>query len=600
MVVPRLSSRISKGSYLDEGPSQEQIDRRKMIRQKLCLSADGVGDDDIDSVAGDEQDFLEQLTAEPSTPSSSSYRDRPYRSASPQQLYGKRLAAPLKRSKSNEGEGILHEKHSIRSHHSSRISRSYNNTEASSDHVRVPKRSSSFGSFSGFFKVDKSEHRNQSGHSRTASNSNSSRRGRRCDGDNSTVSKQIVCLGKSYRNSLSLEDDSGDEMDLSRRDSSRRTRTTCLPNIPLPTATPKRSKSLGSNVTKGLEVFTTGTKKKKFHSLLKSKREKQHNGGGEPPSPSTTTTRSFPRKSKSLGRSNSGDVDSAVAMAQFTSPGRSSSWDGPGYGGSPRLRLERRNGILPGVVPSPVSSPYHRPKFPCLDREMSETDETVSMDSNSFRSKPSSASSREEILSNAVRRAKERQLKKQQQRESGQRQDLQNPEAQPAEYPIHSQGVFTQAHKSDRTDVSRSPSRSRRSEYPIHSQGVFTQAQQKDRADVSRSPSRSRRSGIFGSIRDPAGSLFATRTSHQRSHSAVQNYPPPYPSQQLQQQQPTKATLSSSCRRSYDNDPNDDADDSIVSEDDEEHRSNPISSSSPGIFERGLKALEQIYDELNL
>jgi hypothetical protein len=519
MVVPRLSSK-NKGSYLDQGPSQEQIDRRNMIKYKLSL--DAAGDDDIDSLAGDD-DYIIQLSEAPSTPSRSS-RARRLRSASPQNIRKKQSPAPLRRSKSSDGDAAVLGSHSTRSQRTSRLVRE-SSLGSSSNHA--PKRSSSLCSFAGVFNLDKSEHRIQSAHIRTPSSS--SRRTRR-EGDTDPTVQQIICLGKSYRNSLSLDDDSDDEIEHSRRNSSRRTRTFS------PTArvtTPKRSMSLGSTVTNSFKKNIEGGTKK-FQSLLKTKRDKQN---GEMNSPSSSS-RSAPRRIKSLGRSRSGDVDS---VARFQSPTRSSSWDGPGWNGSPRLKLERRKGIVPCVPSSPSSSHHRRFKVPLLDKDIGETDETLS-----------SAPSKEEIMKNAVRRTKERQLKKHQLRELERSQDIS--QQQEEEHPIHAQGVFNHRYVNERMDDPKSPSKSTRS------------------------------SSIFSSVRGSTESIFPKRPSQQKQSSQ----------QQSTFQSTHRISFLSTTSHSSDDDDGDDH--SIVSEDDGE----APAAAGTSIFERGLKALEQIYDDLNM
>lgn len=529
MVIPLLSSR-NKGSYLDKGPSQEQIERRNMIKHKLCL--DVAGDDDIDSLAGDDDDYMMQLIEAPPTPSRSS-GSRRLRSASPQKLGREPSPTLLRRCKSNEGEGIPLGNHSNRSNRSTRPARSL--STGSPKTVQAPKRTSSFGGFAGFLNMDKSEHRNQSAHLRTPSSS--SRRARRDEGS-AHSSQQIICIGKSYRNSLSQEDASAsdDEIwanDRSLRNSSRRTRTYSPSKPTVPT---RQSRSLGSN-TSATNSFkkNVGEGTKKFKSLLKSKKEKQTESHVSP----SASSRSDRRRIKSLGRSRSGDLSS---IGQFKSPTRSSSWDGPGWGGSPQPRMERRYGFIPGAA-SPVSSRHRRLKIPSLDKDISETDETGLMDSNNFRSsRPSSASSKEEIFNNAVRRAKERQQRKQQQQDLEQQQEQ---EQQPSYTPM--QGRYNATYKDGYTEDT---------EYP----------------DKSQRPS------LFNTIRDQTGSLFPKRPSQPQQHL-----------RQQQQQQVPPSTWTN-------DDDEDDDDESIVSQDMEV----PTKKGGPSIFERGLMALEQIYDDLNV
>jgi hypothetical protein len=466
-----------------------------------------------------------QLSEAPRTPSQSS-RSQRLRSASPQNFKNMPSPTLLRKSKSSEVEGTCFGTHSTRSNRSTRLSRS---SSSGSSAVNVPKRSSSIGGITGFFNLDKSEHRNQSAHLRTPSNS--SRRTRH-DENSAHSSQRIICLGKSYRNNLSLDDSFDDDIcshDRSRRNSSRRTRTYSPGGHPV---TPRRSESLGSgnNANNSFKKAGEGCTKK-FQSLLQSKKEEQSQSHAFP---NVASNKHEDERIKHLGRSYSGDVQS---MGQFMSPARSSSWDGPGWGAQPRL--ERRNGLIPCTA-SPSSSHHRRPKLPCLDNE---TDETVSMDSNSFRSsQPSSASSKEEIFNNAVRRAKERQLQKQQRRHFEQQQQQQRQQ--------HS--YYDKQRTHDRTSGNEC-------------------------ADDMKSHIKSRRSTFFGSIRDSTGTLFPKHPSQHQHHS---------------QQTQVSKTFSS-----YSKDDDDNDDESIVSQDSEDA---PKVRSGPSLFERGLKALEQIYDDLNV
>jgi hypothetical protein len=140
------------------------------------------------------------------------------------------------------------------------------------------------------------------------------------------------------------------------------------------------------------------------------------------------------------------------------------------------------------------------------------------MDSSSFTSRPSSASSREEIFNNAVRRAAERQALKQ---------------------------------------------------------------QHLDCEDL-KSPSKSKRTSLLRNIQTASiGSpLFHKRGDQPHEHKAC---PAPSP----------RASHTSSTSWSKDQD------DDFDRSDDDSSKEVASAPAGPSIFERGLKALEQIYDDLN-